>query len=353
MFIIDDNVKMKKKLISVLLSTYNGERFIKEQIESIKNQSLPVDEVIICDDCSTDNTVTIIKHFIDQNKLSNWFLFINKKNLGLGKNSLNQLKYIKGDFIFLSDQDDVWCIDKVKTMVEKMLSFPKIKLLSSMCTLIDKNSKPIKKDPANLLIKNEKSNGKLRRLGLKTWLGYSSITGCSICFRREVLDLSIKSGRPDLGISLGQDWFYGIISEILGGSYRIQKVLFKRRIHGYNSSLGQLRKETLLSTSYLKRLAILKQASEAHYFLINNENIRKLIRAQQKLDINKMANFISQRYHFIKSRNIIIWFLLLFNIKQYHYSSNNFLRGIQTWLTDFFYAYGINWKLKVNTKFYG
>lgn len=99
-------------MISVALCTYNGEDFIEEQLLSILTQSLPVDEIIVCDDISTDNTVVIIKT-LQASFPSIIKLFINDKNLGARKNFESAISLCNGDYIFLSDQDDIWDFEKV------------------------------------------------------------------------------------------------------------------------------------------------------------------------------------------------------------------------------------------------
>ena len=74
---------------SVVLSAYNGEKYILEQLESIRMQTIPVDEVLITDDCSTDNTATICRQYIKEQKLTNWSLIVNPRNTGFIKNFLN------------------------------------------------------------------------------------------------------------------------------------------------------------------------------------------------------------------------------------------------------------------------
>jgi glycosyltransferase involved in cell wall biosynthesis len=78
-----------------------GKKFILKQLDSILNQTLKPDEVIIRDDCSTDNTCKIIKNFINNNELDNWFFEINSCNEGYKKNFKKLLSLARGDFIFL------------------------------------------------------------------------------------------------------------------------------------------------------------------------------------------------------------------------------------------------------------
>ena len=75
--------------VSVVMTTYNGIRFLKEMLDSLKNQTRKIDEVIICDDRSTDNTVEFINEYIEVYNLKNWKITVNHQNLGWEKNFLN------------------------------------------------------------------------------------------------------------------------------------------------------------------------------------------------------------------------------------------------------------------------
>ncbi len=102
--------------ISVAMCTYNGERFLKEQIISILSQSIFPDEIIICDDNSQDSTVEIIKSF--QKEIGNIKLHINKPSLKTVKNFEKAISLCSGNWIFLCDQDDIWIKDKIKSMID-------------------------------------------------------------------------------------------------------------------------------------------------------------------------------------------------------------------------------------------
>ena len=116
---------------SVVMATYNGSEFIREQLDSIKNQTMHVDEVVICDDRSKDDTVEIVRSFIADNSLQGWNIEVNEVNLGYGSNFNKALLKASGDYIFFSDQDDIWEPDKVETMVRIMEENSDIKLLCS------------------------------------------------------------------------------------------------------------------------------------------------------------------------------------------------------------------------------
>ena len=103
-------------MLSVALCTYNGETYIREQIESILDQTLSVDEIVVCDDGSTDHTLSIIESLRESTK-TDIRIHRNKTNLGVCANFQKAVDLCKGDIIFLSDQDDVWHLDKVETVV--------------------------------------------------------------------------------------------------------------------------------------------------------------------------------------------------------------------------------------------
>lgn len=103
-------------MISVALCTYNGEKYITSQIESILNQSLPVDEIVVCDDGSSDSTLDILNAIKDSCAIK-IHIHQNKTNLGVCANFEQAISLCQGDVIFLSDQDDIWEQNKVQTIV--------------------------------------------------------------------------------------------------------------------------------------------------------------------------------------------------------------------------------------------
>ncbi len=106
-------------LISVVMATYNGERFLAEQLDSILVQSYPNIELIIVDDLSVDGTVAIIKSYCE--KHSNIHLYVNDKNLGYIKNFEKGMLLANGDLIALSDQDDIWVKDKLSILYQEIV----------------------------------------------------------------------------------------------------------------------------------------------------------------------------------------------------------------------------------------
>lgn len=140
-YIIYYQTKIFFMKLSVALCTYNGESFIKQQIDSILQQELPVDEIVICDDDSTDKTISIIESYKQKYHYPIFILKQNKKNMGVRKNFEYAISLCSGDIIFLSDQDDIWQYEKTRKIVDFFNNNPKINLVFTNAKLIDKNNK--------------------------------------------------------------------------------------------------------------------------------------------------------------------------------------------------------------------
>ena len=104
--------------VSVAMALYNGEKYLKEQLESIHSQTIQPDELIACDDGSIDNSPKIFSEFISEKRLNDkWSFFKNERNLGFIKNFLHSASRCHGEIIFFSDQDDIWKNDKIEKMI--------------------------------------------------------------------------------------------------------------------------------------------------------------------------------------------------------------------------------------------
>jgi glycosyltransferase involved in cell wall biosynthesis len=105
-------------MISIAMAAYNGEKYIKEQIDSILNQTYHDFELIVCDDCSTDSTWSILREYEQKDKRIRCYL--NEKNLGFNKNFEKAIGLCKGEYIAISDQDDIWTADHLAVLLENI-----------------------------------------------------------------------------------------------------------------------------------------------------------------------------------------------------------------------------------------
>lgn len=125
-------------MISVAMATYNGEKFLREQLDSILNQTYKDIELIVCDDCSTDSTWSILQEYQQKDKRIRCYK--NEKNLGFKKNFGKAISLCNGEFIALSDQDDIWIPEKLEESIKYINEYD---MTCSNASLIDKNNLPL------------------------------------------------------------------------------------------------------------------------------------------------------------------------------------------------------------------
>ena len=127
--------------IDIILATYNGEKYLKEQLDSILNQTYTNFRLLISDDCSQDSTKEILKEYEEKdNRIK---VFFQEKNLGYVKNFEFLLTKVEGSIYALSDQDDIWNKDKVEKSYNK-LKEEHADLVFTDLEMIDEEGKTIK-----------------------------------------------------------------------------------------------------------------------------------------------------------------------------------------------------------------
>jgi glycosyltransferase involved in cell wall biosynthesis len=126
-------------MISVAMCTYNGATYLPKQLESIANQIVGVDELVVCDDGSKDNTLEVLKAFAEKSPFP-VIVHSNPVNLGSTKNFEKCLSLCKGDIIFLSDQDDLWREDKVQKHLAHYDKHPEMDGIFSDAMIINDDS---------------------------------------------------------------------------------------------------------------------------------------------------------------------------------------------------------------------
>lgn len=223
-------------MISVAIATYNGQEFIKEQLLSILNQTMPVDEIVICDDNSRDNTVQIIKDIQKEYKNIDIRLIQNNNNLGYKLNFKRVLSFCDADFIFLCDQDDIWLENKVEVMTQIMNEDKNIKVLASTYDLIDENNNPIHIDinpkfsNKNMYKCKVKPNA-LVKVPFERLIVENSFQGCALCVRTQVNEKFQRCFSEEFH----HDWLINILASEQNGMYFLNIPLFQYRIHSKNT----------------------------------------------------------------------------------------------------------------------
>lgn len=212
-------------MISVAMCTYNGEQFLKEQLVSILNQTVPPDEIIICDDQSKDNTVQVAKSVL-ANWNGKWRVIENEWNLGFRKNFEKAIQLCHGDIIFLSDQDDVWFPDKIEKMIKVFEEFPDVVLAFHDAELVDEELREIAPSFWYILdfMPERFWRGDYRQL-----LGANIVQGSACAFRRELVGRACPF--PEAAV---HDEWLALAALSLGVVYPVSSVLLKYRQWGNN-----------------------------------------------------------------------------------------------------------------------
>ena len=163
------------KTISVALCTYNGARYLREQLESIRKQTRLPDELVVCDDGSQDETVDILREFAAGSGIKTR-IHLNTVNLGFTYNFEQALGLCRGDLVFMADQDDIWFPGKVEEVSRLFLDFPKIIGATHDGRLVDEHGKWFGTSKLQQIVRGYgKDNG--------------TVTGALSCIRRSGLDI--------------------------------------------------------------------------------------------------------------------------------------------------------------------
>ena len=199
------------KKISVCMATYNGERYLRAQLESILTQLGEDDEIVVQDDCSTDATLSMLEAFRDPRIQ----VVRNPRNLGVMCTIEKALARARGAYIFLSDQDDVWLPGRVESALTLL---GKYDLVVVNCRVVDEQLQTISEDFFALLGSRP---GFLRNLYRNTFLG------CCMSFRRGLLERVLPFPHP---IPMHDMWI-GMVATVWGAVYFHPEPLILYRRH--------------------------------------------------------------------------------------------------------------------------
>ena len=315
--------------ISIVMTVYNGEKYLQNQIDSFLNQTKLPDEIIIADDCSSDKTEEILKTY-EKNNTIDFKIYRNQMNMGFTKNFENAIYKSTGDIILLSDQDDVWYDEKIETLVNKFEENPNTLLIIHDADLVNEDL-----EKSNLSAISQINSG------------FSNtdvfITGALTAFNKSL----IKYFTPFPKNLLGHDGYMHFVARNLGVRMVIKNKLQMIRRHSTNtsdwvaSSLKKINKFDVIKKQFFSKREknyndrldqvdhvikiITKIENENNFFSndlleksLKNLNLEK--KALQKRNEFQNKNFIEKK---------LIAFELLFK-NQYKYFNGiwSFLRDI-------------------------
>ena len=175
--------------VSVAMCTYNGAEYLRAQLDSIAAQSRLPDELVICDDCSTDQTREILEDFA-RTAPFRVAVHLNDQNVGSSRNFEQAIKRCSGDVIALSDQDDIWHPDKLKWAEDQFLNDPDVSLVFTNGDVVDENLKPLGWTIWQLIRFGEKEQSLFRAgRAFEVLLDHNVVTGATTAFRSGFRDL--------------------------------------------------------------------------------------------------------------------------------------------------------------------
>lgn len=260
--------------VSVAIASYNGEAYIKEQLDSIYTQTQLPEEIIVCDDGSCDHTIDILN---DYKKRYGLKFFVNDEKLGFVRNFEKTISLCSGDYIVLSDQDDVWLPDKIKSLYKAMINAEKQHpdspvLIHHDVFIADENLN----NSGKLFIGN-----KGRIPGLKNILfGNPKVQGASVIMNRKLKELCFPL--PE-GVPL-HDLYISFVAECLGVRKFIPEPLSLYRQHANNQIGINSFSVSDRVRNYFRKQVVLADDSEKNTLLIfKNKFNEKLSKSDKDL----------------------------------------------------------------------
>lgn len=291
---------MEKKII-ILLSIYNGEKYLKQQLDSLKNQTLKDFEIIARDDGSCDDSLDILEQY-------NCKILESKNNIGVKASFATLLEYAlknsEAEYFMFCDQDDVWNSDKVEKTHEKMQELKKIYgkdallLVHTDLEVVNENLEIL--SPS--LWKSEHINPKANTLN--KLLMQNTITGCTIMINRSLAAKSLSISDK----AIMHDWWIGLVASAFGKIGFIEESTMKYRQHAKNDT-GAKNYNYKLIINKLKKFGdinINKNIYQGREFL---KEYRGLLDEKSKIMLDDFSTIKEKPY--LKRVNIILKYRLL------------------------------------------
>lgn len=211
------------------MCTYNGAEFLPAQWASILAQSRKPDEIVVCDDGSSDQTRSLLEELAKESAIPVTLRF-NQTNLGSVKNFEQAIGLCAGEIIALSDQDDVWRSDKLQIIAEAFKRNPGAGLVFSDAEIVDENLAPLgRRMWTEVCFEPYKQKLVARGRALEVLITGWTVTGATMAFRSEFVNVSLPI--PE-GIAMIHDGWIALTIAAVAGVVAIDEPLIKYRQHG-------------------------------------------------------------------------------------------------------------------------
>ncbi len=232
---------MMKGKVSVVMCTYNGDKYLAQQLDSILQQTYPVHELLVFDDVSNDGTMQVLQDYAHQYPIIQ--VKQNPVNLGFTKNFEQAIQAGTGDVIAISDQDDVWMKDKIELMMHAWQ--PQHPLIYCNSYIFSGEVPSEGKETVFTMF----SGTDPRKIFLA-----NTISGHAILCQRSFIHLVVPFSEKAM-----YDWWMGVVAAYNGGVQHYPKVLCLQRSHGDNSTVNVLDKLSAVEQKNKKKQRLIEQ----------------------------------------------------------------------------------------------
>jgi len=286
-------------VVDILMSTYNGEKYIEEQINSLLAQSYTNWHLIIRDDYSSDNTIQIIEKFQKQYPQKISIIKDDLKNLGINQSFFVLMQKSRADYLMFCDQDDFWLPDKIKLTLERMLELEKNQidkqpaLVFSDLKVVNENLKPIAESFWKIMSINPNNAKQINKIIVR-----NSVTGCTMMINKPLKNLIEKIPQT----ALIHDWWITLLACLFARiSYINQPTILYRQHNNNVMGLGKKSKIKKLLTNPFKAFKELKNKEIS--FQIQAKQLLEIYR--EKIENNDTINIL-ENYSNLYQKNYLI-----------------------------------------------
>lgn len=280
--------------VSVVLATYNGEKYIERQLLSILNQEVVPSEIVITDDRSTDKTLSIINGYVEKNQHINWVITFSN-NKGFVTNFLNGILNSTGDIIFLSDQDDEWKSNKISNYVKIFETHTEATLIHGDIDIVDLDGKILK-------TKTQQYKKGINKFSFTDFINKPNYPGMSMAFKKSVFDKNKDFVFNNINDIKTHDYLLVMLALFEGEVYTVGESYSDRTYTGENVALQEVNKSKLLRQDRIESAkTYINQYRLVLNFLSSNftSNSKK-----EKIEVNKLLNAQEHRLDFLENGGI-------------------------------------------------
>ena len=301
--------------IDVLMATYNGEKYLREQIDSILNQTYSNINLIISDDGSTDKTPEILKEY--EKKDNRVILKPHKERFGVIKNFEFLLKQVENNYYMFSDQDDVWLPEKIEKSMDKMKQ-ENADLVFTDLEVVDEELKTIYPSYGDYMLLNRKIKKCINSQELNYL--YNCVTGCTALGKKKMLDKILPL--PDTSKYVLHDYWIAVMTSIYGKVAYVEEACIKYRQHGNNQVGTDKISHKFTKFADVRNLFIDLKLDIFQTFVDNNDRFPEEFQERNKRSLEYFQMLKKVKFFNFKKWNI---FYDLYKNEKFNFYIENFM----------------------------